>query len=329
MREKLQDWLWVAALGLGLLYPSFSKADEADERCGAASQYEKRVGSALPNDAKIPPMAASSEKIALKFQACRDKLSDEGAIRGYAVRGMDYGSLMALATGAPDLQMNPARHSNVMDLITKAYMHKDGVSVWYDELMTACLEGSVAPVVPAIPEPITAPRDPDTPASDVEPKSQLLLPDGVLASDCPTPGPEDSIYVLAYGQYGGPPALLGQRPKVDRMSPAAMCALYEEKYNLRCPGGLMGLYLDGKVLLSSELNLAQPYHASVLLHEYIHHFQTKALGYIDALPDADQCPERVRRERQAHDIQAHVLSKVGAVFHANHVRQLADQGHCP
>ena len=76
------------------------------------------------------------------------------------------------------------------------------------------------------------------------------------------------ILAVAYGQYHGPPSLLDNPPTVHLTPQEALRTMYH------CPTCVIeGLYLKGEIYIWDELDFAYPYAATVLLHEYIHHFQ--------------------------------------------------------
>jgi len=112
-----------------------------------------------------------------------------------------------------------------------------------------------------------------------------------------------SIYMLAYGQYGGArggipmPAAAPVVHKVSqvRLQQLAGCA--------RCP--IRGYHEAGHVYIDEALDFSNAFDASILLHEFVHYLQ-----YIDRGPKED-CAEWLRREHEAYLIQANVLAKVG------------------
>jgi hypothetical protein len=132
MRDKLQDWLWVAALGIVLLYPSFSRAIE-DDRCGAASEYQETATKAAASSERIRPNPMARE------QECASLLTDEEIIRNYSVSGWNAEQITAQAAQAPDI--DEARRAKIKKLITEAYKYAGGPSAWYDNAWKACTNG--------------------------------------------------------------------------------------------------------------------------------------------------------------------------------------------
>ena len=106
------------------------------------------------------------------------------------------------------------------------------------------------------------------------------------------------IYAMAWSQSGLP---LPDRPPTihlttrERLRTLLGCT--------DCP--VRGLQLRDTIYLDRALNFADPYDASILLHELVHYLQWAAGG------EVSDCDEWARRERQAYAIQAHVLTMAG------------------
>jgi hypothetical protein len=136
MREKLQDWLWVAALGFCLLYPSFSKADDPNDRCGGASQ----TGSAKPND------AASSQGIVPPTEAECKKLKDDiEEVMTWLKRGFTAEELLSKLNPPEyvDYYNGPGFHAFLTGLITRAGKTED-LRAWANAEYAKC-HGVVKP----------------------------------------------------------------------------------------------------------------------------------------------------------------------------------------
>lgn len=106
------------------------------------------------------------------------------------------------------------------------------------------------------------------------------------------------IYAAAYGQYGG--ALPDRAPTVHLVPASRLHALSGCAH---C--AVRALHRDGEVYLDESLDFSRPLDASILLHEFVHYLQYRALGA------AANCEEWLDRERQAYAIQAQVLVKAG------------------
>jgi hypothetical protein len=133
-----------------------------------------------------------------------------------------------------------------------------------------------------------------------------------------TPEQARGIYYVAYGQYHGPREWLEQMPVIHIVSPADLCA----RQNLPPDCPIKATYLPGHVYASSTLDFSDPFHASILLHELVHHMQQLKNG------PARNCLEALRREHEAYMIQSDVLMKSGLGTEAFGVRMTARQLHC-
>jgi len=80
------------------------------------------------------------------------------------------------------------------------------------------------------------------------------------------------IMAVAYGQFHGPRTLLDDPPAIHIVSQAEL----QERFECapRCPV-IHGMYDDAEVAiyLWEALDFSTVYASSVLLHEYVHHFQ--------------------------------------------------------
>lgn len=132
MREKLQGWLWVAALGFCLLYPSFSKAE--DDRCDAATDTRD---------------AASSEKILPPTEAfCKTLKEDIEAIAEFITKnpgpsGEKYIISMMHPVEIVDGMYGPGTHARIVALIKAGYAATD-LYAWMNAEYAKC-HGIVKP----------------------------------------------------------------------------------------------------------------------------------------------------------------------------------------
>lgn len=142
----------------------------------------------------------------------------------------------------------------------------------------------------------------------------------------PTPQQARDILAVAYGQYHGPRTLLDDPPQIhivtqDEIRELANCTQH-------CPN-ILGLYKEetGFVYLDNSVDFSTVYATTILLHEYIHYFQSKTRGLIRdmGLSEQDMCLEFIEREREAYRIQAHVLAKAGEYHLAQSVLRTAGQ----
>lgn len=107
------------------------------------------------------------------------------------------------------------------------------------------------------------------------------------------------LYAIAYGHMGHMPE---KAPEVRIVSRDRLCQLG----GLRADCRLSGLEQGGTVYLWEGLDFEAPYDASIALHEFVHAVQFDKLG------NAQDCEEKVRREREAYTIQIKALSMAGA-----------------
>lgn len=133
-----------------------------------------------------------------------------------------------------------------------------------------------------------------------------------------TPDQARSIYYVAYGQFHGPREWLEQPPTVILTSADRLCDMYGMAPGCR----VLGIYQPGIVYLDKTLDFDNLHDASVLLHEYTHHFQYLKRGKML------DCADWMDREREAYAIQANVLEKAGDERTAGMVRQTATSLHC-
>jgi hypothetical protein len=140
-----------------------------------------------------------------------------------------------------------------------------------------------------------------------------------------------SIYAVAYGQYHGPREWLYEMPNIQMQTPQQLCAEENQKY----PCGILGTYEHESrtITLADTLDFSTPYGASILLHEYVHHFQNLKEGNLlraafEAHDPATYCAVQLRWEYEAYAIQAHVLEKAGDYRSASLVRYSASLITC-
>lgn len=147
-----------------------------------------------------------------------------------------------------------------------------------------------------------------------------------------TPEQAYGIAAVAYGQYGGPRSLLEKLPAVHIVPQNEICAMMQLG-----PGcSYIGVYDEERIYVSDRLDFSTVFGASVLVHEFVHHFQHKERGSIGAvcplifsgkngvfpisrIDYSCRCSELSRREAQAYRIQAYVLERSGAYVEARAV----------
>lgn len=144
-----------------------------------------------------------------------------------------------------------------------------------------------------------------------------------------TPEQEYSILRVAYGQFTGPPSLLKDPPKIHIVSQAELQDRYKCAPHCRT---VHGLYDEetGEIYLYDGLDFSTVYATTVLMHEYIHHFQVKTKGRVMdmKLPQYELCLEVMAREHEAYRLQWQVLLKVGEYMLAQSVRLAAGGYYC-
>lgn len=157
----------------------------------------------------------------------------------------------------------------------------------------------------------------------------ILFIDSKIGAAELTPLQARDILYVAYGQYHGPRELL-ENPPAIHLAPQNVL---REKFHCKeqCPP-IEGLFAEdsGEIYLFEELDFSTVYAATVLMHEYIHHFQAKTKGRVMdlKLSGNDLCLEIVAREHEAYRIQWEVLLKAGEYLKAQSVRVTAGSVHC-
>lgn len=106
-----------------------------------------------------------------------------------------------------------------------------------------------------------------------------------------------SLYAIAYGQIGFLP----------EESPTIYLVPAKELDDLICqkPCGAKAAQLENKIYLLDTLDMTDPMHASILLHELVHYVQWKKSG------PAKDCDEHQNREAEAYKIQFAALERLG------------------
>lgn len=132
----------------------------------------------------------------------------------------------------------------------------------------------------------------------------------------------DSIFAVAYGQYGSAHGGIpwpDRRPIIRMMPRADLCTAHKLKPDCR----MYAEYRDGEVHLADDLDFASVDDASILMHEYIHFFQERHQG-----GPAKDCWEHLEREHEAYQLQAHVLLKSNRPSKAQEVLFVAGLLRC-
>lgn len=144
-----------------------------------------------------------------------------------------------------------------------------------------------------------------------------------------TPQQAHDIFAVAYGQFHGPRTLLDDQPQIHIASQDEL----HKKLNCgeHCPT-IHGLYDEGngEIYVYEGLDFSTVYATTVLLHEYIHHFQVKTRGRVMDLnlSGTDLCLEVVAREHEAYRIQWQVLLNAREYRLAQTVHRAAGQYGC-
>lgn len=139
-----------------------------------------------------------------------------------------------------------------------------------------------------------------------------------------------SIYAVAYGQYKGPREWLDKQPNIYLVDQVRICDIAM----LRPTCNVLGISIDGVVYIRADLDFSSTFAAGILLHEYVHHFQWLD-GKQDAVAaavargdDSTACALWSENERQAYEIQIHVLEKAGDFVSARQARSVMGNLHC-
>lgn len=122
----------------------------------------------------------------------------------------------------------------------------------------------------------------------------------------PTPEQARSVWVLAWGEthslHNGDRTILDNPPNLNIMRQPPLCALWGLQPNC----GLLGLTIsENEILLSELIDFRTPFGGSIIFHEFVHIIQYRTRG------KPQTCEQRNEYEKQAHEMQAAVLIKVG------------------
>jgi hypothetical protein len=139
-----------------------------------------------------------------------------------------------------------------------------------------------------------------------------------------------SIYAVAYGQYTGPREWLDKQPNIYFVDQERICEVAMQRPTCR----VYGLSVDGVVYIRHDLDFSTTFAAGILLHEDVHHLQWLD-GKHDAVAAAvaagdnfTACMLWTENERQAYEIQIHVLEQAGDYVSAAQARSHMGNLHC-
>lgn len=139
-----------------------------------------------------------------------------------------------------------------------------------------------------------------------------------------------SIYYVAYGEFKGPREWLEQMPRIHLATQAQLCDMTKQGPDCR----VLGAYFPGDVHILNTLDFSQILPTSILLHEFIHHFQWLKTEYkelnaaIDRGDMHEWCRLWLENERQAYRMQMNVLAKAGDYGSLATVRHTVRQITC-
>ena len=139
-----------------------------------------------------------------------------------------------------------------------------------------------------------------------------------------------SIYAVAYGQYKGPREWLDEQPNIYFADQARLCDIA----GLRPTCNVYGISIDGVVYLRHDLDFTTLFATGILLHEYVHHFQwldgkhDAVAAAVAAGNDSLACELWTASERQAYEIQIHVLEQAGDFVSAAQAEAIMGNLHC-
>lgn len=139
-----------------------------------------------------------------------------------------------------------------------------------------------------------------------------------------------SIYAVAYGQYKGPREWLDEQPNIYFADQARLCDIA----GLRSTCSVYGISIDGVVYIRADMDFSSTFAAGILLHEYVHHFQwldgkhDAVAAAVAAGNDSLACELWTASERQAYEIQIHVLEQAGDFVSARQAESVMGNLHC-
>ena len=139
-----------------------------------------------------------------------------------------------------------------------------------------------------------------------------------------------SIYAVAYGQYKGPREWLDEQPNIYFADQARLCDIA----GLRPTCNVYGISIDGVVYILDDLDFTTLFATGILLHEYVHHFQwldgkhDAVAAAVAAGDDYTACMLWTENERQAYEIQIHVLEQAGDFVSAAQAEAIMGNLHC-
>lgn len=126
----------------------------------------------------------------------------------------------------------------------------------------------------------------------------------------PTPDQIDMTYALTYGlvayKMGLPRMGDFEPPTVQFVPQPVVCLSIGAPKTCKGLGGTTDSR-TGRILFSTAFDYRKPEYMTILVHEFVHYFQFVKYG------EATDWCENYRRERQAYDVQAEVLNKIGTV----------------
>lgn len=139
----------------------------------------------------------------------------------------------------------------------------------------------------------------------------VMAIDACRAEDnLPTPDQLDMTYALTYGLVAykmGLPRMGDFTPPTVQFVPlSALCEAMSLPKTCKGLGGITDSK-TGRILFNAAYDYRDPVYMTILVHEFVHYFQFVKYGETQ-----DWC-DNYRRERQAYDVQAEVLTKIGTV----------------
>lgn len=276
--------------------------------------------------ASVVPVGSAG--LSARARACYEKHGDEYVIASARLGGMTLEKIKEEARLAPNMDVQ--RRARIKNTITEVYLLRfNEVLSWWDNIFRICMKEGAGESVSRI----------DTDLNMVVQwqerweKKQAEL-DKLAAPAEPPKSPEiqqltqeqaNVIYAIAYGQCpklkgmkgGCPRAWFEDRaPDLYVVSVVFMCGWRHVAPNC----SIKGMYDPNKVSVSDEIDYYAPWGISIMLHEFLHHFQ-----YLRDGREPSGCEELKNTEHEVYEIQAKYLDSAGATMAMRSVLNTAAQ----
>lgn len=108
----------------------------------------------------------------------------------------------------------------------------------------------------------------------------------------------NALYAIAYGHAG-----IGIPERAPTVRQVPQSAIADRYCGRPCP--ISAVHFATEVWIDEALDMSNPIHASIVLHELVHYVQWAMRG------EATDCETHRAREVQAYSIQAYALDQIG------------------